>query len=166
MPRFLGALIGAAALSTSAGAQMKEASADQIAAAARSCVAATTAQGIDMARLQADGWRPGSMAGADKKAVETPLQFLTRPGSNPMILLNGLEAGKPCNVLARIKSVSAAPAITREVGQALGGEQLRSSSQSEAIWRVDSVLVVVQASGSVDKPALRLSTIYVPPEKK
>lgn len=149
-----------------AAAQFRVAPPRDIADAVKSCVAATKAQGIDLDRLHADGWRAGSMVGPDKKAVETPLQFLSRGGSNAMILLSGSEAGKPCIVMSRIKSVSDAPSITRAVGQALGGEQLRSQSQSEVIWRVGSVLVLVQASGSQDQPGLRLSTIFVAPEKK
>ena len=162
----LATILATAALPAAAGAQMRPASADQMAAAAKSCVAATTAKGIDLTRLQSDGWQVASLVGPDKKTLQTPLQLLSRPDSNVTILLNGVGAGKPCITTSRIKSVSVAPRLTSEIGQALGAQQLRSPNQSEVIWRVGSVLVLVQASGSQDQPGLRLSTIYAAPEKK
>lgn len=122
-----------------------------IVAAAQSCRAAVTPEGLDEARLTADGWGRGSVSGGDNGLIifgRGDVLLLSTPGTSF------------CAVTARLRNMRAFPELSQALVAAFG-----RPSQSEAngtqtwLWE-DAKVMRVEATGSRQSPAVRIAIMH------
>ena len=122
-----------------------------IVAAAQSCLAAVTPEGLDEARLTADGWGRGSMSGGGGELIifsRGDVLLLSTPGTSF------------CAVTARLRNMRAFPELSQALVAAFG-----RPSQSEAngtqmwLWE-DAKVMRVEATGSRERPAVRIAIMH------
>jgi hypothetical protein len=140
---------------------LKPAKVGEVVAATQACLRATQADRVDEALLRADGWETATIS-ADGKAVDTPLRIYGRKTGHVIIMLMGKgEPRKLCTVMARVPQIG----DLTEAGTALAasfGKRPAQVKDGGATWFVEDKLISLQATGSREKPSLRVSVMVVP----
>ena len=156
----LPAVAAAAALAVPASAQLKPASEAHITAATAQCLAATTAEGIDTDIIESAGWEAAT-ASKDGKAIAMPLGIYGASGNDAMIMTGpkGEAANKVCIVMARMGKLKEYDALASAMS-ARYGKPLKVEG-GKRIWSADGKIIQMDASGSRDKPSVRIATMAV-----
>jgi hypothetical protein len=142
---------------------LRVASAQEIAAGARSCAAATSASGVDVNKLTADGWHRASVTNKGQSIDNTGLFF----GKGDLLLTLSSSSAKICGIVARIQSNAAFAPIVDEMGRQLGVPgKSRPNEANTAYWFPAGHIVQLKLSGQPATPAVRLVVGYAPQGKK
>jgi hypothetical protein len=135
----------------------------EIAAGARSCSAATSAAGVDVNKLTADGWRRASVSDHGQSINNAGLFF----GKGHLLLTLSSNSAKICGIVARIQSTAAFAPIIDAMGQQLGVPGKRRPNETDtAYWFPAGHIVQMKLTGKTDAPAVRVVVGYAPLEKK
>jgi len=154
------ALAASSVADAQAPSGLKPAKVGEVVAATHACLRATQADRVDEALLRADRWETATFS-ANGKAVDTPLRIYGRKTGHAMIMVVGKgELRKMCTVMARVPQVG----DLREAGTALAtslGKRPAQVKDGGATWFVEDKLINLQATGSREKPSLRVSVMVV-----
>ena len=127
----------------------------EIVAGARSCLNATDAKQVDPAKLAADGWNRGSLAGQDGKAEATPLTFMAKGGL--MLVLNAASDMPLCAITTRLPRGTGFGDVAAALEQALGVPgKARDGDAGIVYFFPEGHLVQLASTGSPGAPAVRL----------
>ena len=153
-------LAATSAFAAPASAQLKPASQADIAAATEQCLAASTAEGVDIVAIEQAGWMAATASG-DGETIATPLRIYSKSANGALIMTgrDGDAASKVCIVMARIGKLKDYSALT-SVMSATYGEPLKVEG-NERIWSADGKMIQMDATGSREKPSVRIATIAV-----
>lgn len=137
--------------------------AQEIVAGTKSCVAATSAAGVNAARLQADGWRRAVVSSNSTGTQNSGVSFARR---GLLLTLSG-GSRKVCNIIARVDAAAIAnivPAMGRGLGTA--GNKSRAGEADTAYWFPAGHIVRMQLTGKPDARAIRIAVGYAPVRNK
>lgn len=148
----------------SAQPALEPATAASIVSAARSCVDSVTPTAVDESRLASDGWRPGKIT-KDGQEIEASLRFYGRGNDNVLLMIMAGEGAGGCSLMARIDQVAEYQNVASALAAELGAKPFQSKA-SEATWLVQRKAVQLSATGTQEKPAVRIAVIYLPERKK
>jgi len=155
------ALAASSVADAQAPSGLKPAKVGEVVTATQACLRATQADRVDEALLRADGWEAATFS-ANGKAVDTPLRIYGRKTGHAIIML--VREGEPrkmYTIMARVQQVD----DLREAGTALTaslGKRLAQVKDGGTTWFVEDKLINLQATGSREKPSLRVSVMVVP----
>ena len=136
---------------------------DEILAGTQSCVAATSPAGLDLAKLQSDGWRAATMS-ENGKPVASPLTFY---GKGRLLLIIDAKNPKPfCILTAKITSVREYPRIQAYFASAFGAPLKDNGKGEQMFFPPNSHIIVIASTGSADSPSVRVAVGPVAQEKK
>jgi len=142
---------------------LRAASPQEVAAGAKSCAAATSASGVDVNKLTADGWRRASVSNQGQSINNAGLFF----GKGDLLLTLSSSSAKICGIVARIQSTAAFAPIIDAMSQQLGVPGKRRPNEADtAYWFPAGRIVQVKLTGKADAPAVRVVVGYAPLEKK
>jgi hypothetical protein len=142
---------------------MKPASVDEIRAAVATCLSAVSAEGLDEARITADGWQAAKLNGASGAPVKE-LRFFGRSAGNVLLVtLAGKSA--TCMATARIGGNEAFPAVADRISADLQLKPFKTVP-GENTWLQRGRAVQLTATGSEAAPSVRAAVIFVSGEKK
>jgi hypothetical protein len=134
----------------------------EIVAGTRSCAAATTAVGVDVQKLEADGWRRATVA-ADGKTVETLAVY----GKGKLLLTLIKGGAKSCVVMARIQDAATFGDVAFEMDKGLGAAGAARPGEANTIyWFMPGNIVQMAMTGKPDAPSVRVAVGYYGGEKK
>ena len=139
------------------------ASPQEVAAGAKSCAAATSASGVDVNKLTADGWRRASVSNNGQSINDAGLFF----GKGDLLLTLSSSSAKICGIVARIQSTAALAPIIDAMGRQFGVPGKRRPNEADtAYWFPTGHIVQMKLTGKTDAPAVRVVVGYAPREKK
>ncbi|HEY5712893.1 MAG TPA: hypothetical protein VIT38_13450 [Allosphingosinicella sp.] len=150
------ALIPAGALAQNPASGLPPVAPAAIIDAAQSCGNAVTTERLDEQRLAADGWTLGSVTN-NGRAADTPLRFFSR--NSIMLVTTPGEAS--CFVMARLESRQSFVAV-RDGMTAAFGRPFRADASGMTQWILtESRAAQLDATGSREQPAVRISIIHM-----
>ena len=163
MKAFASAL--ALAAGTVAGAQtvngLTPAKAEHVVAATQACMRATRADRVDDATLRAGGWIAAKLTTSDK-AMAVPVRVYGKKGGNAIIMLtNAPDTRRLCTVMARVSKAADLATTGQALATSLGKGPVKAGG-GQATWFAGGKVVQMQATGSREQPALRVSVMTVP----
>ena len=136
---------------------------DEILAAARSCAAATSSAGLDLKKLEADGWGKASMS-ADGKPVATPLTFYNK---GHLLLAYNSGSAKPfCIFTGRIESAAEFRNLQAAFASSFGAPVKDDGKGEQLFLSPDRHIVDLASTGTADRPAVRVAVGPVVQEAK
>ena len=165
---FLAALaLPAAASSQPTGLQ--PASANDIAGAVSSCWGAVGATGVDPAKLQAAGWNSASAVDKQGKSVGLPMTLYGKTGANAVIITNaGAPGDSLCTVVARVTptQVNTTISTVKQALVAVDPNVKAARDDGGIVFLALPRLAMLNATGSKEKPGMRVVVGYQNSEKK
>ena len=156
-------------LASPAIAQMGPSDPETIARAGVDCWQSVRDGPVDIARLEARGWKAGSMGNAGKP-VKSLLGVYGKTGSSTLImLLDQPGAAGGCTVVSSVHTpdeiVKAAQALLAHLVKI--DPNVKGSRQGQSIIYVSGPrAAVLEPTGSMEKPATRILIVYASSEKK
>ena len=160
------------ALPAAASAQktgLQPASASDIASAVSSCWAAVGAQGVEPAKLQAAGWTSASAVDKQGKSIELPMGVYGKTGANAVIVTNPGQAGESlCTVVAAVTPSQLNTTISTVKQALLAVDPTVKAARDDGgiVFLALPRLAMLNATGSKEKPGMRIVVGYQNPEKK
>jgi hypothetical protein len=134
----------------------------EIVAGAKSCAAATSQSGVDERKLEADGWRRGTMSGGGKSA--DALRFYAK--GNLLVVLTRAPSTL-CAVTARIQDAATLNDVAFAMDKGLGAAGTGRPGEANTIyWFVPGSIVQLALTGKPDAPSVRVAVGYYAGEKK
>lgn len=134
----------------------------EIVAGTKSCAAATSAAGVDVRKLEADGWHHATMS-ADGKAIDT----LTLYGRGKLLLTLTKGNAKICFVTARIQNAATFGDVAFEMDKGLGAAGAANPGETNTIyWYLPGNIVQLIMTGKPEAPSVRAAVGYYAGEKK
>jgi hypothetical protein len=165
-------LVAALTLPAAASAQqasLQPASAGDVAAAVSSCWSAVGASGVDPAKLQAAGWSAASAVDKDGKSVALPMGVYGKTGANAVIITNPAASGESlCTVVARVTptQVNTTISTVKQALVAVDPSVKAARDEGGIVFLALPRLAMLNATGSKEKPGMRIVVGYQNPEKK
>ena len=152
------ALLAAVALGVTAQAEtsggVPAASVDAIAIAVDACRAATTRKSIDVNVLKQKGFAASSWRGPSGRPVQNAPRVFGKDGA--LILLT--DDGHDCTIMAGLKASSDWMALNIKLNATLGVAPFETKL-GQTSWRVADHAIQLAATGSREKPAVRVMII-------
>jgi hypothetical protein len=149
---------------------MQSASAADVAVAVSSCWKAVVPGGVDLTKLKAEGWTPASATDPSGKAIALPVGIYGKSGVNAIVMANADTAGKSvCAVVGGLRSIDDIKGVLPVVKQALLtiDPNVKAASSNGGIVFIDLPrLAMLNATGSKEKPGVRVVVGYEASEKK
>ena len=164
---FAALAVPAAASAQTAGLQ--PASAGDIASAVSSCWGAVGASGVDPAKLQAAGWSSASAVDKQGKSVALPMNVYGKTGANAVIITNPAQSSDGlCTVVARINpaQVNTTISTVKQALVAVDPTVKAARDDGGIVFLALPRLAMLNATGSKEKPGMRVVVGYQNPEKK
>ena len=162
------AMLPAAAHAAQPG--MQPSAPDKIVAATMDCWAAVGATKVDRALLQSRGWTAGQMKSAKGEVVKSELAFYGKAGSSVMIMLaDSAKAKSSCTVVSRVATPSDIATTATQLSKAIkaAAPDARAARSDLSIAYIGgSRAVMLEPTGTKDKPATRIIVAFAAPEKK
>ena len=135
------------------GQGMTPAANEEFLTAARSCAAATSPTAVDPRKLEADGWKKATMS-SNGKPVATPL---TMYGKGHLLLMFDAAGTSPlCIVTGRLGSIGEFPKLQAAFAAAYGAPIKDDGKGEQMFVAPDHRIVDLAATGSADRPAVRV----------
>ena len=150
------------ALAGPASAELRPSPPNSIASAVADCWAAVGSRSVNQAVLQQRGWQPGTITNA-QGAVATPLKPFSKAGSNVLVMLMGTAEKPMCSVAARVENAAAVSLAAQAVQKTLvsADPQVATARSGKSIVFIALPrLATLEATGTRDKPAVRIVTGY------
>jgi hypothetical protein len=152
-------------LAAPASAQRPAAPPQDIAEATAACVLAAGPGRVDTARLVSDGWVLATV-NAKGDPVITPLRIYGRKGSAAVLTTTvGTAADGLCVTTARIDTAKRFFDVERALVSRLGARPIKRET-GETIFVTGGKVVSLVLSGKPEAPAIRISVMQMPQEKK
>ena len=155
-------LLASLALSAPASAELLPSPPDAIARAVSDCWAAVGSRSVNQAVLLQRGWQPGTINNA-QGAVATPLKPFSKTGSNVLVMLMGTAEKPMCSVAARVENAAAVSLAAQAVQKTLVDTDPKvatARSGKSIVFIALPRLATLDATGTKDKPAVRIVTGY------
>jgi hypothetical protein len=157
------------AAASSQQTSLQPASASDIAAAVSSCWGAVSVSGVDPAKLQAAGWSAASAVDKDGKSVALPMGVYGKTGANAVIITNPGESGESlCTVVARVtpSQVNTTISTVKQALVAVDPSVKAARDEGGIVFLALPRLAMLNATGSKERPGMRIVVGYQNPEKK
>ena len=161
-------LFAALAFAGSANAERQPSAPAVIANAVTDCWSAVRPNSVDQTVLQQRGWQQGTVSNA-QGTVATPLKFFGKSGSDVMVMLTGTGETPMCSVLSRVENAAAVSSAAQAAQRALvaADPQVKTARSGKSIVFISLPrIATLDATGSKDKPAVRIVVGYQDPGKK
>ena len=158
------ALVVASLPALPAQAQLRPATADHIGEAVGRCIAATSTAGLNLERLAEGGWQRAKTQSGEEK-VDAPIPIYGKAGNRAVIIAAPTEAAPACIVTARIEHFDVVSATTQGMSRALKVSPMKSEG-NETYWRYGPLIIQLAATGTREKPGIRVGVVAVAGEKK
>ena len=160
------ALLASSSAAIAQGTSQKPASPAEIAASTASCIAATTATGIDVTALEGGGWQKATATDGRGKPLQTPFSVYGRKGGNTMLMLAPASGARGlCTVMARIDRAENAPVVINALSAQLNTKPAKAD-KGEIYWFAQNKIVQLATTGDRSKPSVRISVMQVPEKAK
>ena len=148
------------------GASVQPAAATEIGAAVSSCLEAVAADGVDEARLAADGWQAAKAAIGDRPLSSDSLGFYGRSGGKVLLMATRGKAKHPtCVALARVERKEIFSVVAAHISSDLQLKPFKESA-GQSMWLHSNRAVELAARGDGAAPSVRVAVVYVSGEKK
>jgi hypothetical protein len=162
--------LAAAAAPAQPPAQMQAGSPADFAVAVSSCWNAVGPTGVDLTKLVADGWTAASATGSNGKTIALPIGIYGKSGVNALVMASGNTGDQGiCAVVGRLRSIDDAKTVLPAVKQSLLAidPNVKAASSNGGIVFIDLPrLAMLNATGSKEKPGMRIVVGYEASEKK
>ena len=164
-------LFAALAVPMAASAQqtsLQPASAGDIAAAVSSCWGAVGPTGVDAAKLQASGWSAASAVDKQGKSVALPMSVYGKTGANAVIVTNPGSGDGLCTVVASVTPTQVNTTISTVKQALVAADPTVKAARDDGgiVFLALPRLAMLNATGSKQKPGMRVVVGYQNPEKK
>ena len=154
------ALFAASGAWAQAQANLKPAKIEEVVAATQACRAAAFTDRIDEGVLRNRGWQPGTLA-VDGRPASGPFRVYGRQGGNALIMLASDRNGqKLCSVVAGLSRLGDFGKVGVALSTSLGAKPAQLGGGT-ANWLSGGKLVNMQATGSRERPSIRVSVAAV-----
>jgi hypothetical protein len=160
-------LLAGLALAAPASAERQPSPPAAIANAVTDCWAAVRPNSVDQTVLQQRGWQQGTVSNA-QGTVETPLKLFGKSGSDVMVMLTGTGETPMCSVLSRVENPAAVSSAAQAAQRALvaADPEVKTARSGKSIVFISLPrIATLDATGSKDKPAVRIVVGYQKPGK-
>ncbi len=136
-----------------------------IAAALRTCIEATSATGIDEARLRSAGWDAYDIDLSKDDDGSSGMRVYNR-GRGPILLAgSGADSRETgCNVIAPLTTVSGFGAVVEAFSTELRA-QPTGRKPTEVFWVIGDKGILLAATGGKTRPAVRATVVHTAEEK-
>jgi hypothetical protein len=145
------------------GQTLAPAALDEILTGTRSCASATTTNGVDPHKLEADGWGRASVTANDKPLAPSMVFY----GKGHLLLMFNPAGSKPiCILTARISSVADFPKVQAAFAAVFGSPVKDDGKGDQLFIAPDHRIVDLTSSGNAERPSVRVAVGPVIQEPK